>query len=190
MAASAILYWLSPFSTGKRVSHVSRAFEKSACCDRFRRRLASVGHNERGVQLVRAGDCFTALHDSVCRHSRIWSVLLRIHNAFKSGACRGTVPGYKKVDCAQADLARNLVVYGNTAGTGSPILPGLLTSNVSITPNDLACAGTPQGVPTRITVTISGFKHQSLFNIGGSAEQCEPFQWTSTLSRVSLCAIC
>ena len=59
------------------------------------------------------------------------------------------------------------MVYGNTAGTGSPILPGLLVSNVSITPNDLACAGTPQGVPPSITVTISGFKHQSLFDIGG-----------------------
>jgi hypothetical protein len=72
-----------------------------------------------------------------------------------------------KVDCTQGTAAKNLVVFGNTAGTGSPILPGLTVSNVAITPNDLACSGTPQGVPETITVSITGFTHQSLFDLGG-----------------------
>src|ERR1044071_810595 len=72
-----------------------------------------------------------------------------------------------KVNCAEATKAKNLVVFGNTAGTGSPIIDGLTTNNISVTPNDTACAGgTPPGVPETITVSISGFKHQPLFNLG------------------------
>jgi hypothetical protein len=134
---------------------------------RFRRRLASVGHNERGVQLVELAivlPLFMILFAATAEFGRYFYEYTTLSKAARVAA-RYLVT--QKVDCAQADLARNLVVYGNTAGTGSPILPGLLVSNVSITPNDLACAGTPQGVPPSITVTISGFKHQSLFNLGG-----------------------
>lgn len=134
---------------------------------RFRRRLASVGHNERGVQLVELAivlPLFMILFAATAEFGRYFYEYTTLAKAARVGA-RYLVT--QKVDCAQADLARKLVVYGNTAGTGSPILPGLLTSNVSITPNDLACAGTPQGVPPNITVTISGFKHQSLFDLGG-----------------------
>jgi hypothetical protein len=134
---------------------------------RFRRRLASIGHNERGVQLVELAivlPLFMILFAATAEFGRYFYEYTTLAKAARVGA-RYLVTA--KVDCAQADLARNLVVYGNTAGTGSPILPGLLVSNVSITPNDLACAGTPQGVPPSITVTISGFKHQSLFNLGG-----------------------
>ncbi len=134
---------------------------------RFRRRLASIGHNERGVQLVELAivlPLFMILFAATAEFGRYFYEYTTLSKAARVGA-RYLVTA--KVNCAQADLARNLVVYGNTAGTGSPILPGLLVSNVSITPNDLACAGTPQGVPPSITVTISGFKHQSLFNLGG-----------------------
>lgn len=72
------------------------------------------------------------------------------------------------VNCAQADTARRLVVYGNAAGTGSPVLEGLTTANVKVTPNDSACSGgTPPGVPDTITVQITGFQHQPLFDLGG-----------------------
>ena len=134
---------------------------------RFRRRLAGIGHNERGVQLLELAivlPIFMILFAATAEFGRYFYEYTTLSKAARVGA-RYLVT--QKVDCAQADLARKLVVYGNTAGTGSPILPGLLTSNVSITPNDLACAGTPQGVPPVITVTISGFQHQSLFNIGG-----------------------
>jgi len=134
---------------------------------RFRRRLAGIGHDERGVQLLELAivlPLFVILFAATAEFGRYFYEYTTLSKAARVGA-RYLVT--QKVDCAQADLARNLVVYGNTAGTGSPILPGLLTSNVSITPNDLACAGTPQGVPPNITVTISGFKHQSLFDLGG-----------------------
>ena len=134
---------------------------------RLRRRLANIAPNERGVQLVELAivlPIFMILFAATAEFGRYFYEYTTLSKAARVGA-RYLVT--EKVDCAKADLARNLVVYGNTAGTGSPILPDLMTSNVSVSPNDLDCAGTPQGVPQDITVTISGFKHKSLFDIGG-----------------------
>jgi Flp pilus assembly protein TadG len=57
--------------------------------------------------------------------------------------------------------AKNLVVYGNTAGTGTPIIKDLATTNVTI-----VWAGGVNAVPATVSVSISGFKHQPLFDIG------------------------
>lgn len=59
-------------------------------------------------------------------------------------------------------IAKNLVVYGNTAGTGSPILDGLTTDNVTVT-----YAGGTSGLPETVTVTITGYEHEPLFDLGG-----------------------
>ena len=58
--------------------------------------------------------------------------------------------------------AKSLVVYGNTAGTGDPILPGLLPENV-----DIQYAGGPAGLPDTVTVRIINYQHESLFDLGG-----------------------
>ena len=61
--------------------------------------------------------------------------------------------------------ARKLVVYGNTAGTGSPVLPGLTVSNV-----ELVFAGgtyaSGSGVPATVTVKIINYKHDPIFDLG------------------------
>ena len=134
---------------------------------RARRRLAGLAHNERGVQLVELAivlPLFMILFAATAEFGRYFYEYTTLSKAARVGV-RYLVT--EKVDCDHADVARNLVVYGNTAGTGSPVLPGLLTTHVTVTPNDLACSGTPQGVPPAITISISGFKHQSLFDIGG-----------------------
>lgn len=59
-------------------------------------------------------------------------------------------------------LAKNIVVYGNTAGSGSPILSGLSADNVEVT-----YAGPVAGVPETVTVTIVNYQHQPLFDLGG-----------------------
>jgi len=59
-------------------------------------------------------------------------------------------------------IAKNLIVYGNTAGTGSPILSGLTTDNVSVT-----YAGGTTGLPETVTVSITGYEHDPLFDLGG-----------------------
>ena len=58
-------------------------------------------------------------------------------------------------------LAKNIVVYGNTAGSGSPILSGLSADNVEVT-----YAGPVAGVPETVTVTIVNYPHVPLFNLG------------------------
>jgi Flp pilus assembly protein TadG len=58
--------------------------------------------------------------------------------------------------------AKNIVVFGNAAGTGTPILTGLSpTSNVTITRS----GGVPT-LPQTVTVQITGFKHQPILDLG------------------------
>lgn len=63
--------------------------------------------------------------------------------------------------------ARNLVVYGNVQGTGTPLAPGLTTGMVAIC-NATACPGTHASVPTGsgvvnlITVRITGYVYGSI----------------------------
>jgi Flp pilus assembly protein TadG len=56
--------------------------------------------------------------------------------------------------------AKKLVVYGNVAGTGNPIISGLDVTNVKIT-------RTPANtcVPTTVTVEIINFKHSSILKL-------------------------
>ncbi len=56
--------------------------------------------------------------------------------------------------------AKNLVVYGNIAGTGSPVLPGMTIANVEVLYNGAT------SVPDTITVNIVGYQHQSIVNLG------------------------
>jgi Flp pilus assembly protein TadG len=56
--------------------------------------------------------------------------------------------------------ARNLLVYGNTAGTGTPVASGLTTANVKITP--VKTGGTTQTT----TVEIQDFIYDPLFDLG------------------------
>ena len=59
-------------------------------------------------------------------------------------------------------IAKNIVVYGNEAGTGSPVLNGLTTDNIAVT-----YQGGTTGVPNTVTVSITGYEHESLFDLGG-----------------------
>lgn len=67
----------------------------------------------------------------------------------------------------EKDKAKNLVVYGNLEGTGTPLIEGLTTSNVVVTPRDANGNPQPAGVPNTVTVEIQGFQHKSLVNLGG-----------------------
>ena len=57
-------------------------------------------------------------------------------------------------------LARNLLVYGNTAGAGTPITSGLTTANVKITPNKTG------GATQTTTVEIQNYIYAPIFDLG------------------------
>ena len=61
--------------------------------------------------------------------------------------------------------AKKLVVYGNTAGTGSPVLPGLTVDNVELVFQGGTYAG-GAGVPATVTVKIINYKHDPIFDLG------------------------
>ena len=63
------------------------------------------------------------------------------------------------IDGTDDSAAKNLVVYGNVAGTGSPIVNGLGVTNVTI-------ERVPTGFPETVTVKIENFNHTPLFNLG------------------------
>jgi hypothetical protein len=58
--------------------------------------------------------------------------------------------------------AQKMIVYGNPAGTGSPILQGLDPTNVKITYKGGAIASNPDTV----TVEIINYKHTPIFDLG------------------------
>lgn len=78
-----------------------------------------------------------------------------------------------KVSSFEDGQAKNLVVYGNTAGTGSPLLPGLKPEKVIITKRSASGAIQTTGVPQTVTVEISGFAHQPLFDLGALLNNTE-----------------
>jgi Flp pilus assembly protein TadG len=62
---------------------------------------------------------------------------------------------------AEDATAKNIIVYGNPSGTGSPILTDLSTSHIVIT----RAGGTPI-LPQTVSVQVIGYKHMPIFDLG------------------------
>lgn len=134
---------------------------------RSRRRLRRVlllhrfGRDERGVQLVEAAivvPIFLILFGATAEFGRFFYEYTTLSKAAQVGArYLSSAP----VEAIEDTAAKNLVVYGNTAGSGTPILPGLSPSQVIITRQ-----GPITLVPDTVTVQIVGYQHQPIFNLG------------------------
>jgi Flp pilus assembly protein TadG len=72
------------------------------------------------------------------------------------------------VGTAEDTAAKNILVFGNPAGTGTPILPGLATTNVEIVRE----GGVPL-LPQRVTVNIVNYKHDPIFDLGALTKSAE-----------------
>ncbi|HEY0764115.1 MAG TPA: TadE family protein [Pyrinomonadaceae bacterium] len=121
---------------------------------RFRR-------DERGLQLVETAiviPIFLMLFGATAEFGRYFYEYTTLAKASRAGSrylATAVVGGTEDA------VAKNIVVYGNTTGTGSPLLTGLTTSNVVITRQ----GGTPV-LPQTVTVSIVDFKHQPIFDLG------------------------
>ncbi len=132
----------------------TRRWGRLSWLNRFRR-------DDSGIQLVELAivmPVFLLLFAATAEFGRFFYEYTTVAKAARVGS-RYLISA--AVNSAQDTAAKNLVVYGNAAGTGSPILSGLTTGNVVITRQ----GGVPV-LPQTVTVQIVGFKHQPLFDLG------------------------
>ena len=137
--------------------------------DRRMRRLSwfRFRRNERGVQLVEAAivlPIMLMLFGAVAEFGRYFYEYSTAAKAARVGArfmCSKSLDSASKNWVADA---KSLVVYGNTGGSGTPVLPGLTTANVDITFSGGTWNGT-DGVPTKVTVGIINYQHQPIFDL-------------------------
>ena len=121
---------------------------------RFRR-------DESGLQLVEVTiviPIFLIMFGATAEFGRYFYEYTTLAKAARAGSrYLATAPVVPGEDAA----ARNIVVFGNPAGTGSPLLTGLTTSHVVISRE----GGVPL-LPQRVKVSIVGFQHQPIFDLG------------------------
>jgi len=117
--------------------------------------------DERGIQLVEAAivlPIFLLLFAATAEFGRYFYEYTTLAKAARVGT-RYLITA--QVKAAEDTVAKNIVVYGNPSGTGSPLLTGLSTSNIVIT----RTGGTPV-LPQLVKVEVTGYQHQSIFDLG------------------------
>ncbi len=117
--------------------------------------------DERGTQLVElaiAIPIFVLLFAATAEFGRYFYEYTTLAKASRAGA---RYLATSAVNATEDGTAKNIVVYGNAAGTGSPLIPGMTTGNVVIT----RAGGVPT-LPQTVKVQITSFKHQPIFDLG------------------------
>jgi Flp pilus assembly protein TadG len=125
--------------------------------NRFRR-------DDRGVQLVELAiviPIMLLLFAAVAEFGRYFYEYSTVAKGARVGARYLAAKSANSTSTNWQANAKNLVVFGNTAGTGSPILTGLTTANVTV-----EYQGGTVGVPDLVKVSIVNYKHQPVFDLG------------------------
>ena len=125
--------------------------------NRFRR-------DERGVQLLELAlvlPILLVLFGAVAEFGRYFYEYTTVAKAARVGARFLASKSVLSAKNYEAD-AKNIVVYGNIAGTGDPVLTGLTPGNV-----DVQYEGGTAGVPDTVTVSIIDYEHESIIDLGG-----------------------
>lgn len=123
---------------------------------RFRR-------DERGVQLLETAiviPIMLVLFGAVAEFGRYFYEYTTVAKAARVGARYLAAKSVNSSTNYEAQ-AKNLVVYGNIAGSGTPVLPGLSTANVQV-----QYVGGTTGIPELVKVSIVNYQHQSIINLG------------------------
>ena len=135
--------------------------------------IAGFKRDERGIALAELAivlPVFVLLFTATAEFARYFYTYSTLAKAERVAA---RYLATAKVSALEDGKARNLVVYGNTAGTGTPLLPNLKPENVIITKKSASGAVQTTGVPQTVTVEITGFAHQPLFDLGALLNKTE-----------------
>jgi Flp pilus assembly protein TadG len=117
--------------------------------------------NERGIQLVEVTivvPIFLILFAATAEFGRYFYEYTTLAKAARAGV---RYLATNQVTPANDDIAQNMVVYGSPTNTGTPLLPNLSKTQVMITRQ----GGSPI-LPRTVTIQISGYQHQPIFNLG------------------------
>jgi Flp pilus assembly protein TadG len=128
---------------------------------RARLRIFRFARNERGVQMAELAivlPLFLILFGATAEFGRFFYEYSTLAKATRAGS-RYLVSA--AVTGEEDAAAKNIVVYGNPEGKGSPVVKGLTTTNVTITRQ-----GGTASLPQTIKVQITGYKYQPIFDLG------------------------
>ena len=128
---------------------------------RTAKRLFNFGREERGAQLVELAivlPIFLVLFGAAAEFGRYFYAYTTLDKAARAGSrYLATASVSEEADAK----AKNIVIYGNPDGTGTPIVKGLTPANVVIT----RTGGVPV-LPETVTVQILNYKYQPVFDLG------------------------
>ena len=147
---------------------MSNRVRKIRLIRRLRRvaKLRGFTRDEHGIQLVELAivlPILMILFGATAEFGRFFYEYTTLSKAARGGA-RYLVTG---ANCAAVDTqAKNLVVYGNTEGTGDPVIKGLTIDNIEIVRKDINGAEQVGGVPLTVTVQVTDFKYEPMFGLG------------------------
>ena len=116
--------------------------------------------SERGTQLVELAIVLSVLIlmlGAAAEFGRFFYTYATLAKATRSATRYLTVEPLGGTDLKAA----NLVVYGDPAGDGSPVVEGLTTGQVRITRT-----GGTSAFPERVTVKIVGYTYEPIFDLG------------------------
>jgi Flp pilus assembly protein TadG len=123
--------------------------------------LSRLAREERGAQLVELAivlPIFLMLFGAAAEFGRYFYEYTTLDKAVRAGS---RYLATAAVNTAEDTKAKNIIVYGNPAGTGTPIVKGLTTANVVIT----RAGGVPV-LPQTVTVQIQNYKYLPVFDLG------------------------
>lgn len=123
--------------------------------------LSRFGREECGAQLAELAivlPIFLILFGAAAEFGRYFYEYTTLDKAARAGS---RYLATAAVNAAEDTKAKNIVVYGNPAGTGTPIVKGLTPANVVIT----RAGGVPI-LPQTVTVQITDYKYQPVFDLG------------------------
>jgi Flp pilus assembly protein TadG len=132
--------------------------------------LSRFRRNEAGVQLVEVAiviPILLMLFGAVAEFGRYFYEYTTLAKGARVGARYMSTKTLKAVGTKDWILdTKRLVVYGNTAGTGTPLMTDLTVDNVDVQFAGGTYAAPRSGVPTTVTISIINYKHQPVFDLG------------------------
>ena len=132
--------------------------------------LSRFRRSEAGVQLVEVAiviPVLLMLFGAVAEFGRYFYEYTTLAKAARVGARYMSTKTLRLTATKDWILdTKKLVVYGNTAGTGTPIMTGLSVDNVDVQFAGGTYSAPRTGVPTTVTISIINYNHQPVFDLG------------------------